>query len=172
MSPRRVTKPSVLAALSPSERSAVLDDLLARAPEARSAAEALAAERLSAVDRDDVAFEVECAVTTISTAELYGRSGRVRGRGYVEPNEAAWELLEEAVGPFVEDCRRRARMGAPEAALEVALGILAGLYSCRDWEDDDEPSVLGCAYAPEATRELADWVVTEWPRRESPYPTR
>lgn len=44
------------------------------------------------------------------------------------------------------------------AAAQVALGILAGLFQSRDAEDG---SVLAYAGAPDATRDLAEWVAAE-----------
>jgi hypothetical protein len=34
------------------------------------------------------------------------------GGGYVEPHEAAYELLAEVVQPYVDDLERRARAGS------------------------------------------------------------
>ena len=59
--------------------------------------------------------------------------------------------------PFVDDLRRRARLGMHEAAAKLALGVLTGLYRCRDPRDG---TVL--AYAGTDTpEELAAWVVDE-----------
>ena len=56
---------------------------------------------------------------------------------YVDPGEAADELLAEVVEPYLDDLDRRARKQARGAATEIGLGLLLGLYSCRD-EDDAE----------------------------------
>lgn len=34
-----------------------------------------------------------------------------QGWGYVEPTEAAWELLEGALNPFLDEMRRRVELG-------------------------------------------------------------
>jgi hypothetical protein len=46
--------------------------------------------------------------------------------GYVEPTEAAWELVEEAVMPFIEDIKRRVEAGQQEAALNTCVGVILG----------------------------------------------
>ncbi len=59
--------------------------------------------------------------------------------------------------PFVDDMRRRARLGMHEAGAKLALGVLTGLYRCRDPRDG---TVL--AYAGTDTpQELAAWVVSD-----------
>ncbi|MGH8990637.1 MAG: hypothetical protein ACRDZ7_03820 [Acidimicrobiia bacterium] len=144
--------------LSPAERAAVLALLLAERPEMIADAERLATRYLEDVSPDAVADEVVWALENLSLNDLAARAGRQPGRGYVHENEAAWELLEEALQPFVDDVGRRARLGMAAAAGHVALGILAGLFQCREAEDG---SVLAYAGAPDATRDLAEWVAAE-----------
>jgi hypothetical protein len=42
------------------------------------------------------------------------------------------EILDEALQPFLDDLQRRAKIGMRSAAVELAAGILLGLYECRD----------------------------------------
>jgi len=51
--------------------------------------------------------------------------------GYVEPSEAAGELLEEALEPFVNDMKRHLEMDL-RIRLAVLPGNLLGLYRVRD----------------------------------------
>jgi len=53
------------------------------------------------------------------------------GRGYVHPAEAADEILDEALQPFRDDLQRRVGLGMRSAAVELAAGVLLGLYNCR-----------------------------------------
>lgn len=63
------------------------------------------------------------------------RSLLVRGRGSVhERSEAAWELVEAAIEPFRSDMDRRAALGLLDAATNLAIGIIAGLYRAREPE--------------------------------------
>ncbi len=50
----------------------------------------------------------------------------------VHPVEAADEILDEALDPFLRDLERLAALGMATAATELAVGILLGLYECRD----------------------------------------
>ena len=122
----------------------MLNLLLIAHPVLNEEAERIATDFLTAVSVVQVASEVEAALTWISLDALAARSGRVRGRGYVHESEAAWELVEEAIEPFRSDLDRRAALGLLDAAADLAVGIVAGLYRTRVPE---EGTVL--AYAGE-----------------------
>lgn len=133
----------------------VLGRLLTAHPELNDEAERIATDVLTAVSVEQVAFEVESALTWISLDALAARAGRVLGRGYVHESEAAWELVEEAIEPFRKDLDRRATLGLLDAAANLAVGIVAGLYRARDPEMG---TVL--AYAGEDTQtDLADEIL-------------
>lgn len=147
----------MLDALSAGERSAVLGAVLKAHPELVGEAEAEARRLLSAITVDDVAAEVSATLRLIPLEELGARAGRVRGRGYVHETDAAWEIVEEAVEPFLADMRRRASLSPAGPAAVVATGIVAGLYRVDPPEDG---SVLAYAGA-DVPGELADAVLDE-----------
>ena len=126
--PRR--KASAVSALSLAEKGELLDELLSARPELREQAEALAGRRLVGADRSVVADDVESSLRYHDADELNGRAGYQPGRGYVGPGEAADEILDEALQPFLDDLTRRRELGM--AATELAVGILCGLYACRE----------------------------------------
>lgn len=156
-------------ALPPDGAAAVLEALLAAHPELRDEAEDLARETLSAVDLDAVAAEVRAALLAIPLTAIGGRAGRQRGRGYVEPDEAASMLLEEALEPFLDEIARRGRAGLSEAGVEYGLAVLAALYALRDHDGDD--SALRWVGADQETWELATSVVLAWDGADIPAPS-
>jgi hypothetical protein len=87
---------------------------------------------------------------------LNGRAGYRPGVGYVDPSEAADEILDEALQPFLDDLRRRARLGLQPAAADLAVGILLGLYRCRDGGSE---SLL--EYCPDYAIERASGVLAQ-----------
>ena len=123
---------SALTALSAAEKATVLDELLAARPDLRELAETHAVQLLSAEDRVTVATHIADTLRGLDIEELNGRAGYRPGRGYVHPVEAADEILDEALEPFLHDLERRARLGMSAATIELATGILLGLYQCRD----------------------------------------
>jgi len=150
---------SALDALSAAEKAAVLDELLAARPDLREPAEAYAVQVMADTDRSAVADDVESALQGLDIEELNTRAGYRPGRGYVHEAEAADEILDEALQPFIDDLHRRAGLGMGSAAAELAAGILLGLYNCRH---GDSETLL--EYAPDYAGERASGVVSDCAR--------
>ena len=87
---------------------------------------------------------------------LNGRAGN-HSWGYVEPGEAAVELLQEAIEDRVEDMTRHLEVDMVAAAQTVCAGIVAGLYACRKTNSD---GALG--WAPDFPAEHAGFIVQEF----------
>jgi len=152
----RDKKKPALDALSVAEKATVLDELLAARPDLREQAEAYAVQVMRDTDRSAVADDVEDALHGLDIEELNTRAGHRPGRGYVDPAEAADEILDEALQPFLDDLQRRADLGIGSAAVEIAAGILLGLYNCRH---GDSETLL--EYSPDYAAERASGVVSE-----------
>lgn len=129
-------KMDILTRLSDGAASKVLLALVHRHPELKSEARDLASAAVQAVDAGEVAAKVQDAMLS---ADFDGRSGP-HPWGYVEPTEAAWEILQEAFEPFLEELKRQIELGFESAAVAVCQGIVAGLYPCRRGSD-----LLECA---------------------------
>ena len=153
---RAADRPNLLDKLESHEAAAVLSGLLARHTELRPEAEAIARSVLGEVSMLTVAGEVEDALLQFGYDDLNGRAGG-HSWGYVAPDEAAVELLEEAIEPFITQMKRHLEMGLETEALEVCQGILLGLYQVRDGAGND---ILG--EAPEFPDESAAYVVDLW----------
>ncbi len=153
---RAAGSPNLLDKLESHEAATVLSGLLARHAELRPEAEAIARSVLGEVSMLDVAGEVEDALLQFDYDHLNSRAGS-HSRGYVSPDEAAVELLEGAIEPFVTQMKRHLEMGLETEALELCQGILLGLYQVRDGAGND---VLG--EAPEFPDESAAYVVGLW----------
>ena len=150
MSARRIA-PTALALSTDAEKAAVLSELVKDDREHARRAEHAARSRLERVDADDVATTVADALLALDQEELSAHAGRTR-YGYVEPTEAAWWLLEQAVEPWLEDITRRATLGLSEAARQLGLGILHGLYRVRSRTGDDGLLLSGAPDFPSGGR--------------------
>jgi hypothetical protein len=149
-------KTALLDQLQPGEAAVVLRRLLADHTELLSEAEGIARSTLGEVSFESIACEVEDSIRRMDLDDLNGRAGR-HSWGYTEPSEAAWQLLEEAVEPFLEDMRRHLGLGLDEEAFEICKGIVLGLYQCRDANGDE---VLG--WAEDFPAEAAGDAVSDW----------
>jgi len=149
-------KRSALDALSAAEKAAVLDELLTAQPGLREPAEVYAARLMKDAERSAVADDVESALKWLDIDELNTRAGHRPGFGYVDPAEAADEILDEALQPFLDDLHRRTGLGMRSAATEVAAGILLGLYNCREGSSE---TLL--EHAPDYAAERASAVVSD-----------
>jgi hypothetical protein len=125
-----------LDSLDARKKAVVLDALLHIHAELREEAEKITHGMLVDVDPEAVADGVERDLRALSIDELNGRAGRQRG-GYVEPTDAAWELLGEAVEPHSREVERLLTLGLVQPAVDTALGVVAGLYRCRGCQDGD-----------------------------------
>lgn len=141
-----------LNALTAAEKGELLD---AR-PAVREQAEELAVRRLSRVDPAGVADDVESTLRSADIDELNGRAGYHPGIGYVHPVEAAAQILDELLQPYLDDLRRHADLGMTAAAVDLAVGILHGLHRCRDGSSE---SLL--EYSPDYADERAAQVVRQ-----------
>ncbi|MBI5446719.1 MAG: hypothetical protein HY900_36565 [Deltaproteobacteria bacterium] len=148
----------MLQRLAPAEVAAVLNVLLGRYPNLREEAERIAVELLSFPSADEVSEGLYTALTSLGIDALNRRSGRQRGR-YVEPSEAAWELLDEAVEDAMGDMKRRMELGLEESAEVICQGIVAGLRRAEEFPSD---GVL--AWAPDFPAEKACHAVGEFLR--------
>jgi len=149
---------AVLDHLRPDEAADVLRRLLAAHADLADEAERTARSILGEVRFEEIANEVEEVVRAPDLDDLNARAGRHEG-GYVEPTEAAWAILEEAVEPFVEDMKRRIGLGLEAEALEICKGVVLGLYRV---EHGKGGRIL--EWAPDFPAEAAGHALEVWSR--------
>jgi len=73
---------------------------------------------------EDMADEVCTNLTSLDVDELSGRAGK-HPWGYVEPDQAAQELLEEAIAESIAEMNRRMDLGLEAASEASALASSA-----------------------------------------------
>jgi hypothetical protein len=165
--PRRTAKQSsTLERLEVGEALSLLHRLLSAHPDLRPEAEQMARALLGEIDFEAVADEVEDGLRALDLDDLDGRAGRHRG-GYTDPTEAAWDLLQEVVDPFLANMKRQMELGLAAEALETCKGILLGLYRIRGLKGDE---FLG--WAPDFPEEAAAQAVSGLAGRDAPKATR
>lgn len=148
--PRKKAK-DALDHLGPTECAQVLRELLERHKDLRGEANEIAESLIDDVSVEAVAEDVAYLVGSIGIEELGGRAGK-QSWGYVEPSQAAWDLLEESLEDIRADMKRRVEAGMKPAAEKICQGIVLGLHEADGTNSD---GALG--WAPDFPAEAAAW---------------
>jgi len=141
--------------LAVGEADAILRNLLERHPELRDEAERIAQVIVNTPSAEHIADQVFNAITSVDLDALNERAG-AHSWGYVEPSEAAIELLEESLEDWIDDMKRKAELGLTPGAEAICAGIVQGLYRARNVNSD---GALG--WAPDFPAEEAGHVLDE-----------
>jgi hypothetical protein len=139
----RQRRAPALESLRPHEAGAVLEALLKAHPDLLGEAERLAAGILDGITWESVCSDLACTLRSLPLEALNDRAGYQPGRGYVHECDAAGEVVEETLAPYLDDVARRLKLGMTTSAHQVAAGVLAGLHACAD--DHDGDGLLGYA---------------------------
>jgi len=154
-------------AVDGAEAKRLLSALLAAHPELLAETADLADAQLRAVVMEDVAEDVASVLEELCVEDVWGRAGAQPDGSYVEPSEAAWDLVEETLAPYLRELERRVALGRREEATAVCQGTLLGLYRISQGGGD---SLDG--WAPDALAESAGIAVETWQKRGARRPTR
>ena len=149
-----------LDALDATEAKRLLATILDAHPELVAEAGDLADAQLAAVTVEDVAEDVALALGALHVEDIWERSGTHADGEYVEPTEAAWAVVEEAVAPFIEDLARRVELGRRAETTVLCQGTLLGLYRVSQ----EEGGFLD-GHAPDTLEEAATLAVATWKKR-------
>ena len=142
--------------LNEHETSQVLKALLDSNPNLTKKIYDIAIKVVGDVDADEIMDEVYYALDGLDVDVLYSRSGKTR-YGYVEPCDAAWEMFEEAITPFIDEMKKNQQRSLPEMAKTYCIGIIKGL-----WEFEKESNSDFKDWATDASGQFVDNVFEAW----------
>ena len=127
--------------LNPDETLQVLWQLIDKNPDIAKKAYEIAMKISCNVDADSIAEDVYIALNALDVEDLNDRAGKTL-YGYVEPSEAAYEMFEEALQPFIDEMIKNQERALPVAAKSYCIGVIKGLLM----------------YEKESESDFADWV--------------
>lgn len=133
----RQRRTSAMTSLRPHEAGSVLKALLEAHPELIPEAERLATDLLDEAAWESVRDDVTRTLLSLPLEALNDRAGYHPGRGYTHECDAAGEIVEETLAPYLDDIARRLELGMTASAHQVAAGVLAGLHACDNEHDRD-----------------------------------
>jgi hypothetical protein len=139
--------------LTGDEALAVLRELLSSRPDLLPDAWRAANALLATVSFTDIGKSVFDALLALDL------DAGPRAGGYVEPSEAAWKAIEQAVTPYFDDLERRVKLRHENEAAELCKGIVLGLYRA------EHRGFELLEYAEDGPSELAGHAVNMWQRR-------
>ena len=116
----------------------------------------MALSYLSGVDVEQVAVFLYEELDTLEVEEAWDRSGQTR-HGYVDPSEAADQMIEEVLEPCLADLAKYQKLGMNMEANRVCMGLLQGF--CR-FEEESKAEFKN--WAPDAASNFAWVVVDAW----------
>jgi len=134
-------KVNILDQITANDALSILINLANQDKEYKIKIEQLALEYLEEIDMEDVASDVYDCLTFLDVDDLYSSSGSNR-YGYVDPNERAWEMFEEALESFEKQLKKYYKLSMFNAAKIYCMGILKGIFM----------------YDKKGESEFADWV--------------
>jgi hypothetical protein len=120
-----------LQSLNADEASQVLKALLDDDSDFVKKAYDIAMKVVGNANADEIMDEVYYGLDSLDVDDLYSRSGRTR-HGYVDPNDEAWEMFEDALTPFIDEMKKNQQRALPAAAKNHCLGIIKGLRKYQE----------------------------------------
>jgi hypothetical protein len=153
---RRSEMKKFIQSLNVDESVRVLRELLDSDPALMKKAYETAMRIVGAVDVDMIMDRVFNRLDMLDLDDLNSRAGRTR-YGYVEPSDAAWELFEEALDPFIDEMKKNQKRALPATAKAHCIGIIRGL-----WRYDEESISDFAGWVEDAPGEYVDTVIEEW----------
>lgn len=153
---QRSGRGSLIDSLTPEDALAVLRDLSHGRGKLADAVNDAIAAYLQTVDVEDVATDIFHTLDALVVEDVWDRSGRTR-YGYTEPSQAAVDVFEEALEPFIAKLNEYMRLEMHSEAEKYCLGILKGIY---DFDHESESNYK--EWAEDVPHESFGWVRQIW----------
>ena len=153
---KRSRRRALIDSLTANDALAVLAQLSRAGGKIGEAVNLAITEYLQAVDCDEIARDVLYALEAIAVEDVWDRSGRTR-HGYTDPGQAAVDVFEEALEPFVAKMREYLKLEMYPQADEYCMGLLQGIY---DFEHSSESGYKD--WAVDVAGESFGWVRKVW----------
>ena len=142
--------------LSPEDALVILKALARDGEQIAARIAEIALAHLSDVNWEEVALELYEELELLEVEEVWDRAGSTR-EGYVEPGEAAEEMIGEVVEPYLEELKKLGALSMSTEANQMCKGLLLGLYRFRH-----ESTVEFKDWASDAPSSFAWAVVEAW----------
>ena len=154
-------KKDILDKISASEAQSILKQIAGEDEGLRKRIIELAEDLLRDVDVEEVCGDVYYKLDGIDVHELWDRAG-AKTDGYTSPEDMAFEMVEEALEPFLQEMRRLFDLEMRHEAKLYCMGILKGIYQ---YEKDSGSEFKD--WATDIPGESFGTILDEWEERKS-----
>lgn len=155
---------TVIEQLAPDEALAILKALAASDEQLANRIAEMGLVYLDSVDTAAVAAGLYDDLEALAVEEVWDRSGKTR-YGYVETGEAAYQMIEEVIDPYLKQLKKYQTLGLLAEARKLCMGLLLGLYQ---FERESRSEFKN--WAVDAPGEFAATIIAAWqagkPRRK------
>jgi len=114
---------------------------------------------LSEFSPDETADEVFDVLDSIDVQDCWDRAGGSRD-GYTSPDEAAVDIVEEALQPFFDQIERYHELDMPEQEAAYCRGVILGIYR---YEQESKSEFK--EWAQDIPDECAGYLLARWRER-------
>jgi hypothetical protein len=129
--------------LSPDDALVILQRLAAQDEKLAAEIASLALAYLSNLDAEEITGALREDLEGLTPEEVWDGAGNTR-YGYVETGEAAEQMIEAVLTPYLEEMRKYHKTGLAWEAQQVCKGLLLGFYAFeyqsktefKDWAID------------------------------------
>lgn len=142
--------------LSPNDALVILRQLAAQNEKLAAEIASLALAYLSDVNVEEITGALRDELEGLTPEEVWDRAGNTR-YGYVETGEAAEQMIEEIVAPYLEEMRKYHKTGLVWKAQQMCKGLLLGFY-----EFEHQSKTQFKDWAVDSPLAFAEEVLTVW----------
>jgi hypothetical protein len=117
----------VIGKLTPEQAMKIVERLARKGGKIREAVVTEAMNVLTEIDLAGTAEEVFDSLDSIDVQDCWDRSGASRD-GYTSPDEAAAQIIDEELQPFLDQVERYHELGMFEQETAHCMGVILGIY--------------------------------------------
>jgi len=119
----------------------------------------MAMEILKGVNEEEIINDVYSALNAIDVHDLWRDSGKTY-HGYNDPTDVAWDMLETAVWPYVQEVEKYHDLAMVKEEAVYCFAIVKGLFKYANEGGNEFQD-----WVPDGPETLADNIFEEWAER-------
>jgi hypothetical protein len=143
------------------DEAILLLKLLCKNDDVAQSIEDLSTAALKSVTSEEIAAEIFSTLNCINVFDLWGQSGETY-YGYCEPDEKAYEMVQDVIAPYENKMKKYAKMNMVEEEKICCIGIIQGLLKY-----DSEGNNEFYDWCTDAMTDIASDQIYEWARTKS-----